>query len=58
MKKKLLIEFIFELKGNENVVNWYEIEFCEVRIRLMFESIDERIKVVFLKRGIDELYIY
>lgn len=49
MKKKSLTELISELKGNENVVNWHEIEPREARTRPMPESIDERIKQPFRK---------
>ncbi|MCI4167871.1 ATP-dependent helicase MrfA [Bacillus spizizenii] len=58
MKKKSLTELISELKGNENVVNWHEIEPREARTRPMPESIDERIKAALSKRGIDELYTH
>ncbi|MFP7230503.1 ATP-dependent helicase MrfA [Bacillus subtilis] len=58
MKKKSLTELISELKGNENVVNWHEIEPREARTRPMPESIDERIKTALSKRGIDELYTH
>ncbi|MCY8868882.1 ATP-dependent helicase MrfA [Bacillus inaquosorum] len=58
MKKKSLTELISELKGNENVVNWHEIEPREARTRPMPESIDERIKTALSNRGIDELYTH
>ncbi|MCY8720662.1 ATP-dependent helicase MrfA [Bacillus sp. S10C12M] len=58
MKKKSLTELISELKGNENVVNWHEIEPRGARTRPMPESIDERIKTALSKRGIDELYTH
>lgn len=58
MKKKSLTELISDLKGNENVVNWHEIEPREAKTRPMPESIDERIKAALSKRGIDELYTH
>ncbi|QRZ91148.1 DEAD/DEAH box helicase [Bacillus subtilis] len=58
MKKKSLTELISDLKGNENVVNWHEIEPREAKTRPMPESIDERIKAALTKRGIDELYTH
>ncbi|MDM5302216.1 ATP-dependent helicase MrfA [Bacillus subtilis] len=58
MKRKSLTELISELKGNENVVNWHEIEPREARTRPMPESIDERIKAALSKRGINELYTH
>ncbi|MEC1622035.1 ATP-dependent helicase MrfA [Bacillus mojavensis] len=58
MKKKSLTELISELKGNENVVNWHEIEPREARTRPMPERIDERIKTALSKRGIDTLYTH
>lgn len=58
MKKKSLTELISELKGNENVVNWHEIEPREARTRPMPERIDERLKTALSKRGIDALYTH
>ncbi|MEG7377746.1 ATP-dependent helicase MrfA [Bacillus subtilis] len=58
MKRKSLTELISELKGNENVVNWHEIEPREARTRPVPESIDERIKAALSKRGINELYTH
>lgn len=58
MKKKSLPELISELKGNENVVNWHEIEPREAKTRPMPESIDERIKAALSKRGIEKLYTH
>lgn len=49
MKKKSLTELISDLKGNENVVNWHEIEPREAKTRPMPESIDERIKAALSK---------
>ncbi len=58
MKKKSLTELISELKGNENVVNWHEIEPREARTSPLPECIDERLKTALSKRGIDALYTH
>ncbi|WP_090989427.1 DEAD/DEAH box helicase [Bacillus sp. OV322] len=56
MKKKSLSELIEELRHNENIINWHEIEPQEAKSRPMPESIDSRIKKALQKRGISELY--
>ncbi|MFD0051652.1 DEAD/DEAH box helicase [Actinomycetes bacterium NPDC127524] len=56
MKKKSLSELIEELRHNENIINWHEIEPQEAKSRPMPESIDSRIKDALQKRGINELY--
>ncbi|OIK12357.1 DEAD/DEAH box helicase [Bacillus sp. MUM 13] len=56
MKKKSLSELIEELRHNENIINWHEIEPQEAKSRPMPERIDSRIKKALQKRGISELY--
>ncbi|SFC45919.1 DEAD/DEAH box helicase domain-containing protein [Bacillus sp. OV322] len=56
IKKKSLSELIEELRHNENIINWHEIEPQEAKSRPMPESIDSRIKKALQKRGISELY--
>ncbi|WP_419884193.1 DEAD/DEAH box helicase [Peribacillus sp. B-H-3] len=56
MKKKSLSELIEELRHNENIINWHEIEPQEAKSRPMPRSIDSRIKNALQKRGISELY--
>ncbi|ASS69101.1 MULTISPECIES: DEAD/DEAH box helicase [unclassified Paenibacillus] len=58
MKKKTLSELIQELRGNEHIANWHEIEPQEARTRPMPESVDPRIEDALGKRGIAELYTH
>ncbi|MBB6730348.1 DEAD/DEAH box helicase [Cohnella zeiphila] len=55
-KKKILSELIQELRKNENVANWQEIEPQEARTSPMPESVDPRIQAALAKRGIEQLY--
>ena len=54
--KKSLPELIQELRKNENIINWHEIEPKEPKTKPMPSSVDERIKAALQKRGIGELY--
>lgn len=54
--KKSLAELIQELRKNENIINWHEIEPKEPKTKPMPSSVDERIKAALQKRGIGELY--
>lgn len=54
--KKSLSELIQELRKNENIINWHEIEPKEPKTKPMPSSVDERIKAALQKRGIGELY--
>ncbi|MEC2056678.1 DEAD/DEAH box helicase [Peribacillus psychrosaccharolyticus] len=56
MGKKSLSELIQELRKNENIINWHEIEPKEPKTKPMPSSVDERIKAALQKRGIGELY--
>ncbi|WP_409298143.1 DEAD/DEAH box helicase [Peribacillus sp. SCS-26] len=55
-KKKSLSELIEELRKNENIINWHEIEPEEAKTRPMPAGVDARIKEALQKRGINELY--
>ncbi|WP_409288887.1 DEAD/DEAH box helicase [Peribacillus sp. SCS-37] len=55
-KKKSLSEIIEELRKNENIINWHEIEPEEAKTRPMPAGVDVRIKEALQKRGINELY--
>lgn len=54
--KKSLSELIKELRQNENIINWHEIEPREAKTRPLPSSVDDRIKNALQKRGIGELY--
>ena len=54
--KKSLSELIKELKENENIINWHEIEPREAKTRPLPSSVDDRIKNALQKRGIGDLY--
>lgn len=56
MKKKSLSDLIEELRTNENIINWHEIEPQEAKTKPIPASVDERIKAALKKRGIGELY--
>ncbi|OXM88254.1 DEAD/DEAH box helicase [Paenibacillus rigui] len=58
MKKKQLSDLIHELRSNENIINWHEIEPQEARTKPIPESVDPRIKSALVKRGIHELYTH
>ena len=53
---KSLAELIQELRSNENIINWHEMEPQEARTRPMPESVDDAIRAALTKRGISELY--
>lgn len=54
--KKSLSELIKELRENENIINWHEIEPREAKTRPLPSSVDDRIKNALQKRGIGDLY--
>ncbi|MGE7660834.1 DEAD/DEAH box helicase [Peribacillus sp. NPDC097197] len=56
MGKKSLSELIKELRENENIINWHEIEPREAKTRPLPSSVDDRIKNALQKRGIGDLY--
>ncbi|WP_308634330.1 DEAD/DEAH box helicase [Paenibacillus silvisoli] len=55
-RKKSLAEVIDELRSNENIVNWHELEPQEARYKPMPEEVDPRIKAALANRGIEQLY--
>ncbi|UJF35969.1 DEAD/DEAH box helicase [Paenibacillus hexagrammi] len=55
-KKKQLADLIHELRGNENIIHWHELEPQDARTKPIPDSVDERIKAALQKRGISELY--
>ncbi|WP_433958526.1 DEAD/DEAH box helicase [Cytobacillus horneckiae] len=58
MIKKTLSNLIDELRQNENIINWHEIDPREARVKDIPEEIDDRIKVALQKRGIGQLYTH
>ncbi|WP_372011160.1 DEAD/DEAH box helicase [Paenibacillus chitinolyticus] len=58
MRKKQLAELIQELRTDENIVNWHEIEPQEAKTKAVPGSVDARIKSALAKRGITELYTH
>lgn len=58
IKKKSLSEMIQNLRANENIINWTEIEPQEAKTKPLPESVDPRIKSAFAKRGIEQLYTH
>ncbi|MCY9657383.1 MULTISPECIES: DEAD/DEAH box helicase [Paenibacillus] len=56
LRKKNLSQLIQNLRANENIINWHEVEPIEAKTRPMPESVDERIKGALTKRGIEQLY--
>ncbi|MGO4544812.1 DEAD/DEAH box helicase [Paenibacillus sp. 2TAB23] len=58
MTKKTLSEMIQELRGNENIINWTEIEPQEAKAKSIPESVDSRIRSALAKRGIEQLYTH
>ncbi|MEY9093360.1 DEAD/DEAH box helicase [Paenibacillus sp. RC84] len=58
MRKKQLAELIQELRTDENIVNWHEIEPQEAKTKAIPGSVDTRIKSALAKRGITELYTH
>ncbi|MCM3629973.1 DEAD/DEAH box helicase [Paenibacillus glycanilyticus] len=57
-KKKTLPELIEELRSNENIVNWYEMQPQEAKTTPFDDSVDPRIRSALHKRGISELYTH
>lgn len=56
LKKKSLADIIQELRSNENIVNWQEVEPQEAKYRPLPDSVDDRIKEALKNRGIESLY--
>lgn len=58
IRKKSLSDLIQDLKGNENIVNWHEVEPQEAKTKPLPESIDPRIRAALMNRGIENLYTH
>lgn len=58
LRRKTLPQLIEELRANENIINWHEIQPQESKTRPMPSSVDPRIKAALEKRGIAELYTH
>src|SRR6476620_4044130 len=58
MEKKSLSDLIEELKKNENIIHWHEIEPKEARTKEMPTEIDPRIRKALQIRGIEKLYTH
>ncbi|MGG3449997.1 DEAD/DEAH box helicase [Domibacillus aminovorans] len=58
MKKKTLSELIAELRNNEHIINWHEIEPEEAKTKPIPEMVDERIRKALQQRGVGELYTH
>ena len=58
MKKKSLSELIEQLKMNENIIHWHEIEPKEARTKEIPSEVDKRIRMALHKRGIEKLYTH
>ncbi|MDF2938043.1 MAG: box helicase domain protein [Paenibacillaceae bacterium] len=57
-RKKSLVDIIQGLKGNENIINWHEVEPQDARLRPMPDNVDPRIKAALANRGIENLYTH
>lgn len=58
MKKKSLSELIEQLKLNENIIHWHEIEPKEARTKEIPCEVEDRIRSALHKRGIEKLYTH
>ncbi|NHN30728.1 DEAD/DEAH box helicase [Paenibacillus agricola] len=58
MRKKSLSELITELRANDNISNWHEIEPQAAKTRPIPVSVDPRIQSALNQRGIEELYTH
>ncbi|WP_407945062.1 DEAD/DEAH box helicase [Paenibacillus glycinis] len=58
LNRKTLPELIEELRDNDNVINWHEIEPQEAKARPIPDSVDDRIRDALVRRGIQELYTH
>ncbi|WP_100403956.1 DEAD/DEAH box helicase [Bacillus sp. FJAT-42315] len=56
MGKKSLSDLIQELRNNENIINWHEVEPQEAKTKSLPDHVDVHIKHALQKRGIGELY--
>ncbi|WP_028561163.1 DEAD/DEAH box helicase [Paenibacillus pinihumi] len=58
MGKKSLHDIINELRTNENIVNWFEIEPQEAKAAPFPEDINEKLRAALERRGIANLYTH
>lgn len=58
MWKKTLVEMIEELRQDENVIHWHELEPVEAKTRPMPAFLDERLKRALEARRVRELYTH
>ncbi|MGN7856437.1 DEAD/DEAH box helicase [Bacillus sp. 22446] len=58
MKKKTMNELIEDLKKDEQVEHWHEIEAKPALTSPIPERVNDRLKVALEKRGVSELYIH
>ncbi|MDR4996248.1 DEAD/DEAH box helicase [Bacillus altitudinis] len=58
MKKKTMNELIEELKKDEQVEHWHEIEAKPAQTSPLPERVNEKLKKALEKRGVSELYIH
>lgn len=58
MKKKTMNELIEELKKDEQIEHWHEIEAKPAQTSPVPERVDDRLKKALEKRGVKELYIH
>ncbi|SFI32304.1 DEAD/DEAH box helicase domain-containing protein [Paenibacillus sp. UNC496MF] len=57
-KRKSLPDLIEQLRHNENVIHWHEIEPREARLRPVPDRVDARIRDALARRGIEALYTH
>ncbi|MEC2040802.1 DEAD/DEAH box helicase [Bacillus altitudinis] len=58
MKKKTMNELIEDLKKDEQIEHWHEIEAKPALTSSIPERVNDRLKVALEKRGVSELYIH
>jgi len=58
MRKKTLSQLVGELRSNENVIHWHEVEPQAARTMTIPDSVDPRIRNALARRGIAELYTH
>jgi len=58
MWKKTLLEIIEELRQDENVIHWHELEPVAAKTRPMPDFLDERLRTALESRHVRELYTH
>ncbi|MDX8366494.1 DEAD/DEAH box helicase [Cytobacillus sp. IB215665] len=58
MNKKSLSDIIDELKVNENIIHWHDVEPKEAKTMSIPDSVDSRIKTALHNRGVNALYTH